>query len=108
MDSIGRIVIACYRPKPGQTDALAALVRAHVRRLRAEGLVTDREPIAMVAADGTILEVFEWVSAEAIAAAHTNAVVQQMWEEFTAVADYVPVAAVPEAHQMFSEFAPIS
>ncbi|WP_297535050.1 hypothetical protein, partial [Nitrobacter sp.] len=34
--------------------------------LRAEGLVTDREPIIAVAADGTVIEVFEWVSQEAI------------------------------------------
>jgi quinol monooxygenase YgiN len=108
MESLGRIVIACYRPKPGQSEALAELVRTHVRRLRAEGLVTARDPMAMVAADGTIVEVFEWKSADAIAAAHSNAMVQRMWEEFAAVADYVAVGAVPEAQSLFSEFAPLS
>jgi hypothetical protein len=33
------------------------------------------------ASDGTVIEVFEWKSQEAIAAAHTNPVVQKMWEK---------------------------
>lgn len=39
---MGRIVIVAYRPKPGKADALKYLTRAHVARLRKEGLVTDR------------------------------------------------------------------
>jgi hypothetical protein len=30
-----------------------------------------------------------------------------MWEEYAAVCDYVPVAQVPEAAQLFSEFTPL-
>jgi hypothetical protein len=33
------------------------------------------------ASDGTVIKVFEWESQEAIAAAHTNPVVQKMWEK---------------------------
>ena len=39
---MGRTVIACYRPKPGQDAALHALARTHVPTLRSIGLVTDR------------------------------------------------------------------
>jgi hypothetical protein len=102
-----RIVIACYRPKAGQLEALRGLIREHVATLRAIGLATDRAPITMEAADGTILEVFEWVSADAIQAAHGHPTVLKMWEAFGAVSDYVPVAQVPEASQLFSEFTPI-
>lgn len=104
---MGRIVIACYRPKPGMREKLIELTRTHVRRLRAERLVTDREPIAMVAGDGTVLEVFEWASKEALEAAHSNPRVQAMWGEYAEVCDYVPVGEVPEAEELFSEFTPL-
>lgn len=105
---MGHIVIACYRPKEGKSAALEALVRGHVERLRAEGLVTDRTPIAARAADGTVVEIFEWHSAEAAERAHSNPAVLAMWEEFGAVCDYVPVGEVPEAAELFSGFEPLS
>lgn len=103
---MGRIVIACYRPKPGQQEALRALARDHLSILRSQGLVTDRDSIMMEAADGTIIEVFEWKSTEAIEAAHTNPAVLKMWELYASACDYMPVSRVPEAAQMFSEFTP--
>lgn len=104
---MGRIAIACYRPKPGQQDALRALVREHVATLRSIGLVTNRVPITMEAKDGTFVEVFEWASPEAIQAAHSHPVVLRMWEEYGKVCDYLPLSQVAEASQMFSEFTPV-
>jgi hypothetical protein len=104
---MGRVVIVCYKPKPGQHEALRALMVTHVARLREAGLVTSRRPITMEAKDGTCVEVFEWASAEAIQAAHTHPVVLKMWEEYGKVCDYVPIAHVPEAAQLFSEFTPV-
>lgn len=104
---MGRIVIVGYRPKPDQGAALEALVQQHVPRLRAEGLVTGRPPIAMRAADGTVVEVFEWASKEAIEQAHDHPVVAQMWKEFDAVCDYIPVGELPEMGALFSEFTPL-
>lgn len=104
---MGRIVIACYRPKPGQQDALRAMMQQHVATLRSLGLVTDRAPVTMQAADGTFVEVFEWASREAIDAAHGHPVVLKMWEQYAGVCDYVPLAQVPEATQLFSEFTPV-
>ncbi len=101
------VVIACYRPKPGQQAALRALMPDHVPRLRAQGLVTDRAPIMMEAADGTIVEVFEWKSQQAIDSAHENPAVLEMWREYGEVCDYVPVATVAEAAQLFSNFTPL-
>jgi len=42
MTIMGRIVSVAYKPKPGKTDALKQLTKTHVRRLKQEGLVTDR------------------------------------------------------------------
>ncbi len=103
----GQVVIAVYKPRPGKEPELAALVRDHVPRLRAAGLVTERAPIAAVAADGTVLEVFEWLSADAIATAHTNPVVQQMWAEFEACCWYETPANVPDLQRMFVSLAPL-
>lgn len=93
-----------YRPKAGHEDGLLTAVRKHLAVLRAECLATDRPAIVLRAADGTLLEVFEWASAEAIARAHGNAAVQALWTEFTAVCDYMPLASLAEAQQLFAEF----
>ena len=104
---MGRIVIACYRPKPGMQDRLIELTLRHVDRLRAEQLVTEREPIAMVADNGVVIEVFEWKSREAIEAAHTNVEVQKLWQQYAEVCDYIPLAELPEAKAIFAEFTPL-
>ena len=104
---MGRIAIAGYKPKPGKSDALKKLMRSHVDILRSRDLVTDRRPIVMEAADGTIVEVFEWASREAIEAAHSDPVVGEMWREYDAACDYVPIGSVPEAAELFSEFTPL-
>jgi hypothetical protein len=101
---MGRFVIVAYRPKAGKEQGLAAAVEKHLRVLREEHLVTEREAYVMRAADGTVLEVFEWLSAEAITKAHTNPSIQALWGEFAAVCDYVPLASLHEAQQMFAEF----
>ena len=105
---MGRIVIVGYKPKPGKNEALKALMKTHLPRLKQEGLVTDRESIIMEAADGTIIEVFEWISKEAIQNAHTNPEVLKMWAEYAEVCDYVPVGHVAEIGNLFSEFGPLN
>ena len=105
---MGRIVIACYRPKPGKQEDLRRLMVDHVPTLRSLGLATDRAAIAMEAQDGTIVEVFEWLSREAIESAHTNPTVLAMWQAYDEVCDCVPIGRVPEAAQLFSEFTPLA
>jgi quinol monooxygenase YgiN len=104
---MGSMVIACYKPRPGCEAALEELVRNHLPPLRAEGLVTERSPIAMRAADGTIVEVFEWVSQEAIDRAHKSPAVLELWKRFEAVCWYETPANLPEFQNMFSGFAPL-
>jgi len=99
-----RIVIVAYKPKPGKAEALKALTKTHVPRLLKEGFVTDRTPIIVEAADGTIIEVFEWLSAEAIQKAHQNPEVHKLWAEYAEVCDYVPLNTVPEASNLFADF----
>jgi quinol monooxygenase YgiN len=103
----GVCVIVAYRPKPGKEEELFAIVRSRVPILRKEGLVTEREPVLMPAKDGTLIEVSEWKSREAIDAAHKNPTVLAMWDKFFAVCDCVPLKTVPESSEMFAGFEPV-
>ena len=103
----GICVIVAYRPKEGKEAELLALVRARVPTLRQEGLVTERAPVIMRARDGTIIEVSEWKSREAIDAAHQNPNVLAMWNKFFALCDCVPLNALAEAEEMFAGFEPL-
>jgi quinol monooxygenase YgiN len=103
----GIVVIVAYRPKAGKEVELLELVRSRVPTLHNESLVTDRAPVIMRAKDGTIIEVSEWKSHQAIEEAHKNPRVLAMWDKFFAVCDCVPLKTVPEAETMFAEFEPI-
>jgi quinol monooxygenase YgiN len=103
----GIIVIVAYRPKPGRENELLEIVRNRVPTLRKEDLVTDRAPVMMRAKDGTIIEVSEWKSHEAIEEAHKNPRVLAMWDKFFTVCDCVPLNTVPESGTMFASFEPI-
>jgi quinol monooxygenase YgiN len=105
---MGRFVIVAYVPKAGMADALLAAVRKHIQVLREENLVTDRPPYVMRAVDGTVVEVFEWRSAEAIQKAHSMPAVQSLWAEFAAACDYRPLTGLAECQQLFAEFESVS
>src|SRR5262245_4494410 len=104
---MGRFVIVAYSPKPGMAGRLLAAVRKHLQVLGEAGLVTDRPAYVMRAADGTVLEVFEWRSAGAIAQAHATPAVQALWAEFAAACDYRPLSGLAECQQLFAEFEPV-
>ena len=103
----GVIVIVAYRPKEGKEMQTLELVRNRVPALRKEGLVTDRVPTIMRARDGTIIEVSEWKSEDAIDAAHKNPNVLAMWNQFFEVCDCIPLNTLAEANDLFAGFEPI-
>ena len=101
---MGVIVVVGYKPKKGMEKELDALMRTHVNRLRDQNLVTARESVLMKSSNGTVIEVFEWKSKEAIESAHSNEEVQKMWQEYSEVCDYIPISELSETHQLFAEF----
>lgn len=101
---MGRFAIVAYTPKSGKEHQLLVAVRKHVQVLRAEQLVTDKPAYVMRAGNGTIVEVFEWRSTEAIKQAHGNPAVNALWAEFGAACDFTPLTKLAETHQMFAEF----
>jgi hypothetical protein len=104
---MGVMVIVAYRPKAGKEAMLLDLTKEHAPILRRLGLVTDRPAYAMRALNGTIIEVFEWKSKEAIEAAHTNPDVLKMWERYAEACEYTPLINVKECSDLFAGFEPI-
>jgi hypothetical protein len=104
---MGRFVIVAYAPKEGRHEQLLSAVQKHIYVLKSEDLVSDRPAYAMRAADGTIVEIFEWKSSDAIAKAHTLPSVQELWGEFASCCDYRPLNSLAECQQLFAEFDPV-
>ena len=101
---MGRVVIAVYRPLEGKEERLRELIREHLPILRREGLATDRESVVLRSGNGTLLELFEWRSEQAIEEAHRNPRVLAMWEDFAATCQYGSLSDLDEAKAMFPEF----
>jgi quinol monooxygenase YgiN len=97
-------VIAVYRPHAGKGEALLELVKTHLPTLREQGLATDTPSVVLRASDGSLLEIFDWISGEAVEAAHTNEAVQAMWEDFAAVCDFATLDSLAEAEKVFAHF----
>lgn len=97
-------VVVVYSPKPGGEVTLEREVEAHAPTLRRLGLATEAASLALRAADGSIVECFEWASREAMSQAHEHPDVQAMWGRFEACSSYVPLAALPNAAELFAEF----
>lgn len=102
-----RIVIVAYKPLPGKADELLELIQGHWKTLDSQGLVSSRKSVVMRAEDETIIEVFGWKSKESMESAHSNPVVQKMWNDYSKVCQYIPVGEVEESTKLFSEFTPI-
>lgn len=97
-------VIAVYRPHEGKAEELLELLKTHLPTLRSEGLATDTESVVLRASDGSLLEIFDWVSGDAMESAHTNEKVQGMWERFARVCDYATLDSLAEAEKVFAHF----
>ena len=105
---MGIIVITCFRPKEGKDKELLEVIKDHIPVLKTEGLITDRVCHVMRSSDGSILEVFEWKSQEAINNAHTNENVLKLWKRFEHVCDYKTLSDLEESKQMFPGFEPVN
>jgi uncharacterized protein len=100
----GVVVICSYRPKAGKTEDLLAILRDHVPELRGLGLATGYPRQLLTAADGTVLEVFEWESEAAARRAHDLPEVRRIWDAIADVAEPVPLRELPETARPFAHF----
>lgn len=99
--------IVAYRSKPGKEGDLDALTREHVPYLQQHGFATSRAPVIAKAADGTVVEVFEWLPG-GIEKAHQDQGIHALWARYAEACDYVPLKELHEATQMFANFTPFN
>ena len=74
----GNVVMALYRPAPGQAEAMLKLVAQHVPTLRELELITDRPVMLLRAGDGTLIEIFEWRTADGSKRAYEHAAIARI------------------------------
>lgn len=98
------VVIAMYRPKDGKLAELEKLVRKHFPTLQEYGLTTDRLPFIGRSEDGTILEIFEWISVDAAKKAHDHPAVAKIWEAMAMVCEFGKLEELGEAKKVFPHF----
>jgi len=99
------VVIAVYKPREGCRDHLHQTLHKHVPVLRKLGLVTDRAPLFLESIKGeAVLEIFEWVSEEAVERAHREERVQAIWEELGRYAEFSKLESLAEAADLFPHF----
>ncbi|MFE1245364.1 hypothetical protein ACFW35_14640 [Fictibacillus sp. NPDC058756] len=100
------ITMALYQPHEGKEEQLNEVLKNHIKTLEAEELITSREPIRAVAADGTVIEIFEWKSEQAKDAAHESPIVMKVWNEIMEIAEIKSPSSLAEANHPFPNFAP--
>lgn len=105
---MSRIVIAAFKPKPGREAELMQVLSVRLPLLRRLGLATGRTNITMKAANGTILDVSEWVDEDSIARAHQTPEVLELWRRFEECSDYVKLTSLGEATHDFATFESVS
>lgn len=101
------LVIVRYRPKEGREADLMELVRRHGPLLKENGLVTQRPFAHGRAKDGSVLEVFEWLSEDASRSAHENDAIAQLWTAMAECAHFLAVGELDEMGAPFAHFEPI-
>lgn len=98
------VFMALYRPKPGKEMELNEVLKGHITTLREEGLITDRELLTLQAEDGTIIEIAEWKSKEAIDTAHQSPTVMAVWNQIGQLAELTSLSTLAEAQYPFPNF----
>lgn len=101
---MGKIVFAVYKPFEGKTSELLALIEKHTPILFAQNLITDRKAIVLKSENGEIIEIFEWLSDEAINNAHENEEVIKIWNAFGKICSYETLGSLEESKEIFPSF----
>jgi hypothetical protein len=98
------LAFAMYKPHEGKENELMDILKEHVPTLKELGLITDRQTAILKAEDGTIIEVFEWASEEAVEMAHRHPAIGQLWGKMGPIASFPPMKDLPEANKPFPGF----
>lgn len=98
------LAIALYKPAEGQTDELMLILHDHLPTLRRLGYATERPGVLARSSDGTVLEIFEWASDGAKAAAHQHPDIRALWARMMPICTFPSLSELPEAEKPFPNF----
>ncbi len=98
------IAVSAYKPLPGFDTGFKEILKEHTLALREEGYITDQKVFQMQAVDGTILEVYEWISEQAKVNAHHNPRIVELWSRFYEYSEMVKLMDLMECHEPFATF----
>ena len=93
-----------FRPKTGCRPEYMELIKGHYPLLRKNGMVTDRQSIIMKSVNGSVIELFEWISEKAKQDAHQSQDVIQFWDRLLELADVVTLDSLEEALIPYANF----
>lgn len=100
----GLLAFAMYKPHDGKRAEFMAILDQHVPLLRELELITARDNYILEMEDGTLIDVFEWVSEEAKDLAHKHPAVGQLWGEMMKIATFPHLKDLANAEMPFPGF----
>jgi len=101
---MSKIAIIAYKPLPGFDSGFKEVLKEHTLALKEEGFITNKDVYQMQSLDGTVIEVFEWVSESSKKEAHEHPRIMEIWNRFYEYAEMVKLMDVMECHEPFASF----
>ncbi len=101
---MGILVICSYRIRRDRRADALRLLKEHVPLLRRHGLITGRPAIQGKGAADTVVEIFEWESAEKSRQAPSIPEIAAHWKAMAEAMNFTPLALLPEAQRPFANF----
>lgn len=103
-----QLAFAMYKPKEGKEEELQEILKLHLPVLKEYGLISEKETYTVRAKDGTMIEIFEWMSEESKAVAHQHPAMRSLWGRMMAVCTFPTMSDLPEAKRSFPNFSVIT
>jgi len=98
------LAIATYKPKTGRENDFLKLLTNHIPTLHSEKLISSKDNYVMHSKNGTIIEIFEWLSREAVDKAYETQCYGSFWQQIGERADVVSLNSLEETGQPFAGF----
>ena len=99
-----QLAFAMYKPNEGKEGDLKEILKEHLPLLREFELISDKETYTIKATDGTIIEIFEWLSEETKAIAHQHPATRQLWGRMMAICTFPAMRDLDEGKRSFPDF----
>jgi len=98
--------IQAWRPREddGDDEVVDRRLDALLGALSREKVISARPPWRLVAADGTRIVIFEWISPQGARRAQDNPAINERLSELELVAEQIPLGDLEEAEELDASF----